>query len=119
MDGKFDIIEYMSGMTGYIFTKAVLQRIALERGVDGVTDYNDLTPMMRELLFADLLYTAYCSPNVMASASRSHSGMSNSVGSQQIYESEKERLYNTFIGIYKKYGDVKADIIDGATLQWL
>ena len=55
----------------------------------------------------------------MASASRSHSGMSNSVGSQQIYESEKERLYNTFIGIYKKYGDVKADIIDGATLQWL
>ena len=55
----------------------------------------------------------------MASASRSHSGMSNSVGSQQINESEKERLYNTFIGIYKKYGDVKADIIDGATLQWL
>ena len=117
MDGKFDIIEYMSGLTGYIFTKAVLQRIALERGVDGVTDYDDLTPMMRDLLFADLLYTAYCSPNVMAS--RSHSGMSNSVGSQQIYESEKERLYNTFIGIYRKYGDVKADIIDGATLQWL
>ena len=86
MDGKFDIIEYMSGLTGYIFTKAVLQRIALERGVDCVTDYNDLTPMMLELLFADLLYTAYCSPNVMASASRSHSGMSNSVGSQQIYE---------------------------------
>lgn len=119
MNGKFDIIEYMSGLTGYIFTKAVLQRIALERGVDGVEDYNDLTPMMRELLFADLLYTAYNSPNVMASASRSHSGMSNSVGSQQINESEKERLYNTFIGIYKKYGDVKADIIDGATLQWL
>lgn len=119
MDGKFDIIEYMSGLTGYIFTKAVLQRIALERGVDSVVSYGELTPMIRELLFADLLYTAYCSPNVMASASRSHSGMSNSIGSQQISESEKKRLYNTFIGIYKKYGDVKADIIDGATLQWL
>ena len=89
MDGKFDIIEYMSGLTGYIFTKAVLQRIALERGVDGVTDYNDLTPMMRELLFADLLYTAYCSPNVMASASRSHSGMSNSVVSKSVNRKRK------------------------------
>ena len=99
MDGKFDIIEYMSGLTGYIFTKAVLQRIALERGVDGVTDYNDLTPMMRELLFADLLYAEYSSPKGMASASLSYCGMSNSVGSQQSYESVKERLYNTFIGI--------------------
>ena len=119
MDGKFDIIEYMSGLTGYIFTKAVLQRIALDRGVDKAESYSEVDPKTRELLLADLLYTAYCSPNVMASASRSHSGMSNSVGSQQIYESEKERLYNMFIGIYKKYDDVKADIIDGATLQWL
>ena len=36
---EFDILQYMSGLTGFTFDKAVLVRIALERGVSAVTEY--------------------------------------------------------------------------------
>lgn len=121
MNNEFDIIEYLSGLTQFTFDKAVLKRIALDRGVAEIDDYEDLTTEQKDLLRADLLYTAYLSPNVWASSTQSHGSYTKSIGSQTIYSDDKERLYNLIVGIYKKYSDDKlTEIQDNeATLQWL
>ena len=121
MNGKFDIIEFLSGLTNYVFDKAVLKTIALGRDVADVTSYDELDKKTIELLEADLLYKVYYSPNVWASATQSHGSYTRTVGSQTIYEAEKERIYNRLSFIYKKYDDEMLEVIDGdsGTLQWL
>lgn len=120
MTDKFDIIEYLSGLTGFVFDKAVLKRIAYDRDVYYVQEYAELDDKTKELLRADLLYTAYISPNVWASSTHAHGSFSQTIGSQTIYVEEKERLYNAFISIYKKYDDAKLyEIEDNGNLQWL
>lgn len=116
---NFDIIEYLSGLTGFVFDKAVLQRIALDRQVLYLNP-EDLDAKTKDLLYADLLYAAYLSPNVWASHTHSHGSYSQTIGSQTIYSVDKERIYNIFMGIYRKYEDVKAEeLSDDSTLQWL
>lgn len=116
----FDIIEYLSGLTQFVFDKSVLQRIAYDRGVSEVGEYAELDTRVKDLLRADLLYAAYISPNVWASSTNSHGSYTNTVGSQTIHIEEKERLYNTFVRIYKKYDDTMLEFIeDGGDLQWL
>ena len=74
----------------------------------------------KDLLRADLLYTAYISPNVLASSTNSHGSYTKTIGSQTIYNEDKERIYNVFMGIYRKYNDEKLEEIDdSSTLQWL
>ena len=121
MVDKFDIIDYLSGLTGFVFDKAVLNRIAWERGVDSVTSYEDLDSKTKDLLRADLLYVAYLSPNTWASQTNQHSSYSQTVGSQTITTADRERLYNTFIAIYKKYDDAMLAEIDDeqGCLQWV
>ena len=118
---EFNIIEYLSGLTGFVFDKTVLKRIALERGVNEVTNYEELDTKMKDLLRADLLYAAYCSPNIWASSTQSHGSYTKTIGSQTLYVKDKERLYNMFYHIYKKYEDDKIEEIKAneATLQWL
>lgn len=118
----FDIIEYLSGITMFTFDKAVLKRIALDRDVADVTEYIFLDTKTKDLLRADLLYAAYLSPNVWASSTHSHGSYTKTIGSQTIYSEDKERLYNTFVDIYKRYDDPKLEEIEssgGGTLQWL
>lgn len=118
---EFDIIEYLSGLTGFVFDKAVLKRIAYDRNVIEVTDYEELDDKTKDLLRADLLFTAYFSPNIWASSTQSHGSYTKSIGGQTIYTADKERLYNTFVKIYSKYEDDKLEEIKAneATLQWL
>ena len=84
MSEKFDILEYLSGLTGFVFDKAVLKRIALDRGVADVSGYDGLTTETKQLLMADVLYAAYLSPNVWASQTNTHDNFSKSIGSQTI-----------------------------------
>ena len=121
MDEKFDIIEYLSGLFTFTFDKAVLKRIALERGVYDVIDYSELDTQTKDLLKADLMYAIYYSPNVWASSTQSHGSYTKTIGSQTIYTEDRERLYNAFYNIYKKYDDEKLEELDGSesNLQWL
>lgn len=117
----FDIIEYLSGLTGFTFDKAVLQRIALDRQVLHESPSN-LDTKTKDLLRADLLWTAYISPNVWASSTNSHGSYTKTIGSQTIYSEDKERLYNMFVNIYKKYEDPmleEVETFDRGGLQWL
>lgn len=118
MNTTINIIEYMSGLTGFVFDKSVLRRIAFDRGVLNVEDCNVLTKQQKDLLLADLLYVAYCSPNVMASYSTSHGSFSKSIGSQTI---DKDRVYQMFMDIYRRYDDEKIQQIEGMSgnMVWL
>lgn len=114
----FDIIEYLSGLTGFVFDKAVLKRIAYDRDVMGITDYKELTADKKELLLADLLMVVYLSPNSSASHTNQHGSFTVTVGSQTI--NSKDDIYDVMMGIYKKYGDAKAESIPSAsTLVWM
>lgn len=115
----FDIIEYLSGLTGFVFDKAVLKRIAMERGVLNATNIGDIDKKMRDLLLADLLLTVYMSPNSSASITQTHGAYTQVVGSQTI--TDKESLYNMIVSLYRRWDDDKLDDIQdsGATLQWL
>lgn len=118
---RINIIEYLSGLTAYVFDKAVLKRIALDRGVLDVEDCSELDTKTKDLLKADLYYTAYLSPNVWASSTHSHGSFSQTIGSQTVYNEEKERLYNMFMNIYKQYDDDKLSEVSASdsNLQWL
>ena len=105
----FDIIEYLSGMTAFVFDKPVLKRIALERGIDGVMDYSELTQQQKDLCYADMLFVVYTSPNTTASYSASHGTFKKSVGSQTI--NDKTSIYNTMYSLYSKWGDDKLSIV--------
>lgn len=121
MANKFNIIDYLSGLTAYVFDKAVLNCIALNRGVSEIEDFEEIDAKTQDLLRADLLYTAYLSPNVWASQTNAHGSYSRTTGSQTMLASDKERIYNTFMAIYRKYNDDKlAEIeISEGNLQWL
>lgn len=122
MSIEFDIIKYLSGLLGgFIFDRATLEAIALERGVSDVTSFESLDSKTKELLRADLAYAAWCSPNTIASQSQKHGSYAKAVGQQVISESDRDRLYNIFSSIYKKYDDEKIASVDsdGGTLQWL
>ena len=111
MEDRFDILEYLSGLTSFVFDKAVLKRIALDRGVMSVTSYSELDDKTKDLLRADLLLAAYLSPNVWASYTHSHGSYSQTTGSQTVYVEEKERIYNMLRNIYSKYDDAKLEEI--------
>ena len=108
MADEFDIYKYIEGLTGFVFDKTVIERIALDRGVSEFTSYDELTQRDKDLLRADLLYTAYCSPNMTANHTHQHGSYSKTVGSQTI---NRDELYKIFFGIYKKYGE--EEILEG------
>ena len=122
MAQEFDIIKYISGLlAGFVFDKATLERIALDRGVMGVTSFEELDAKTKELLKADLAYSAYYSPTVWASSSQSHGSYSKSRGSQTVADNDKERLYNIFSSVYKKYDDPVLEQVEAeeSNLQWM
>lgn len=116
---QFDIITYMSTLTGFTFEKSVLERIAIERGVSEVTEYNQLEQKDKDLLLADLLFVAYTTPYQTSSLTKQHGAFSQTIGSQII--TDKKNLFNLITALYKKWNDDKVEIVnqmDGG-LQWI
>lgn len=109
---QFSIIDYLSGLTGFCFDKAVLNRIALERGVLNVTSFEELDEKTRDLLYADVLLAAYLSPTSSASITKQHGAFTQTVGSQTI--NDRKGIYNILIALYRKWNDAKLDIATNA-----
>lgn len=114
---QFDVIEYLSGLTAFVFDRAVLTRIAIEREVIDVTDYKSLTEKQKELCFADLLFVIYTAPNYTASSTQQHGAFTKTIGSQR-YDTKKE-VYNILIGLYKKWDDPKLSELSNLDVQWI
>lgn len=112
----FDILEYIEGLTAFAFDEAILKRIARDRGVIEVTNYEQLTQADKDLLLADLLYTAYCSPNMIASHTNQHGAYSKTVGAQTV---NRDELYRIFTGIYSRYGENEKIEGLGGVVRWI
>ena len=104
---EFDIIKYLEGLTAFVFDRAVLNRIAMERDLLSVESYNDLTQKQKDLALADLLFVIYTAPNYTASFTNQHGAYTQTIGSQR-YDTKKD-IYNVMIGLYQKYDDDKLD----------
>ena len=116
---SFDIIRYMSSLTGYVFDDAVLERIALERNVADVGSFAELSEKDKDLLTADLLFVLYTSPSKSASISKKHGQFSMSIGGQTI--TDKDNIFDTMMRLYKKWEDTKAEELEkiGGGLEWM
>ena len=92
------------------FTEKNFAKIALDRGISPDADVYDetvVTKRERDLMTADLIYTAVLlRPSNTASLSQSHNGFQKTVGSEQDFYQDDKIQYA--IRIYKKYGDEKA-----------
>lgn len=116
---QFDIITYMSTLTGFTFEKSVLERIAMERGVSEVTDYNQIEQKEKDLMLADMLLVIYTSPYQTSSLTKQHGAFTQTIGSQII--TDKRGIYNLMTALYRKWNDAKLETVnemDGG-LQWI
>lgn len=115
----FSIIRYMSSLTGYVLDDSVLERIAMERGVDKVTDFADLTERDRDLLLADLLLVLFMLPSQTASFSKKHGSFSQVIGSQTI--TYKDDIYDMMMRLYRKWNDPKVETVEdmGGGFGWV
>ena len=105
------VLEWLEASTMYSsFTEKNFVKIAMDRGIDPAADVYDetvVTKRERDLMTADLIYTAVLlRPSNTASLSQSHNGFQKTIGSEQDFYQDDKIQYA--IRIYKKYGDEKA-----------
>ena len=105
------VLEWLEAATMYSsFTEKNFVKIAMDRGIDPSADVYDetvVTKRERDLMTADLIYTAVLlRPSNTASLSQSHNGYQKTIGSEQDFYQDDKIQYA--IRIYKKYGDEKA-----------
>lgn len=113
----FDILDYLGGLTGFVFDKSVLQRIALECGVSEVTEYADLTEEDRDKCLIKLYETILDSPNELASASNQHGAYTMSIGTQVITDKVREDIRRRLHRLLKKW-DLE-DEYEDSNLSWI
>lgn len=109
---EFDIVKWLSGRVGYYIPEATLENIVLERGLQDVTDFADLSDRDKDLTLADLLFYMWTSPTSTASETKSHGDFTHTIGSQQL--TDKRNIYNTMIALYRKWGDPKAELAENS-----
>lgn len=108
------VLEWLEASTMYSsFTEKNLVKIALDRGIEPTDDvYNSsmVTKRERDLMTADLIYTAVLlRPSNTASLQQSHNGYQKTVGSEQDFYQDDKIQYA--IRIYKRYGDEKGEYL--------
>lgn len=105
------VLEWLEASTMYSsFTEKNFVKLALDRGIDpswDVYDETKVTERERDLMTADLIYTAVLlRPSNTASLQQSHNGFQKTIGSEQDFYQDDKIQYA--IRIYKRYNDEKA-----------
>lgn len=119
---KFDIIEYLSGLTSFVFDKAVLNRVAFECGVCHIETYTDLTEEDRDRCKAALLETIVFGPYQTASSTSQHGSYTLTVGAQTITSQALETIKAELRRLYTKYSeDTKLEALNasGGEIKWV
>lgn len=121
-ESKFNIINYLAGMTGFVFDKDVLQRIALDCGVSEVTKHSELTQEKKDRCMIALLRTILNTPYSTASHTSKHGEWQEQIGSQSLTAAFREDIRVQLKKLAQKYNDKELleELEDmGATLQWM
>lgn len=120
LNGSFDIYDYLSGLTGYVFDISVLKRVALNQGVNEVSDYSELTEEQKDRCKIELLETLLITPQQSASQTNKHGEWQTQTGSQTLTAASLENISKELRRLYRKYDELeKLDAMDDGTLQWL
>lgn len=108
------VLEWLKSSTRYSFDDKNFTKIALDRQcdpMDDVYDENIVTKRQRELMTADIIFTAVLlSPSNTASLSQSHNGFQKTIGQEQDFYQDDKIKYA--IRIYNKYGDDRGDTLE-------
>lgn len=108
------VLEWLKASTRYSFEEQNFIKIALDRGCDPSDDVYDesvVTKRQRELMTADIIFTAVLlSPSNTASLSQSHNGYQKSIGQEQDFYQDDKIKYA--IRIYNRYEDDRADMLE-------
>lgn len=119
---KFDILNYISGLTTFVFDKAVLERVALECGVIEVDSFADLTEESKDKCKAMLLETIVFGPHQTASSTNQHGSYTQTLGAQTITSAALENIKTELRRIYNKYNEEdKLDSLSATDgeLKWI
>lgn len=119
---QFDIYDYLSGLTNFVFDKSVLVRVAVEEGVIEATRYTDITPEQRDRCKMALLETIVYGPHQTASSTNQHGSYTLTVGAQTITSASLEAIKSELRRLYKKYGEdekIEALSDSGGDLHWI
>lgn len=109
------VLEWLEASTMYSsFSEKNFVKIALDRGIDPDADVYDesvVTKRERDLMTADLIYTAVLlRPSNTASIQQSHNGYQKTIGSEQDFYQDDKIEYA--IRIYKRYGDERGEDLE-------
>lgn len=118
----FDIINYLSGLTNFVFDKAVLNRIALDCGVSEITDYTELTGELKDKCKIALLETIVFGPYSTASSTNQHGAWTLTIGSQTVTSAALESIKSELKRLYNKYDmtDEQEALEDtGGEVKWI
>lgn len=102
---KFDILDYLSGITNFVFDKSALTHVALECGVADVTQYIDLTEEQKDrckiMLYEKIVFGVYQT----ASTTNQHGSYTTTVGAQTITSAALQSIKSELKRLYNKYGE--------------
>ena len=108
------VLEWLKASTRYSFDEPTFEKIALDsecNPTDDVYDESVVTKRQRELMTADIIFTAVLlSPSNTASLSQSHNGYQKTIGQEQDFYQDEKIKYA--IRIYNIYDDERADILE-------
>ena len=105
------VLEWLNASTRYTFNDDTFQKIAVDRGVQPCTDITVVDDRTKELMTADIIFTAVLlSPSSTSSLQQSHNGYQKTVGSETDYYQADKIKYAMMI--YDKYGDSRAEALD-------
>ena len=107
------VLEWLKASTRYSFEEQNFIKIARDRGCDPedeVYDESVVTKRQRELMTADIIFTAVLlSPSNTSSLSQSHNGYQKTIGQEQDFYQDDKIKYA--IRIYNKYEDDRGDTL--------
>lgn len=123
MDAEFNILNYLSGLTNFVFEKDVLVRVAYDCGVSDIEYYEDMTEQMRDKCEIALLETVvFGSPNGIASVTNQHGAFTQTVGQQTVTKDMVDNIKSRLSYLYSKNGFTdKLDALSSGvgTLNWI
>lgn len=118
---KFDILDYLSGLTNFVFDKSVLKRVAIDNEAWDIQYYN-LTEEIRDRCKRDLLETIVYGVYQTANVKNRHGEWEVSVGSQVITAASLESIKSELRRLYKKLGEAeRLDALEdaGGGMEWV
>lgn len=113
-------IQFLEGLTNFVFDKAVLQRIAYRRGIAEAEFFSDIDENTEWLCTKDLLTTAIRGPWSTANHTNKHGNFEQIVGQQVITAGALEEIKAQIRQLNRDLGLPDDDgIPDAATNEWV